>query len=160
MLARSELKHSEDLPLGVPATRRAPADLSRSGMRSTARDEEGARVLISALLRLLDLSRCAFPQGEAVCNRQEALKSAFPWALAFKPRRELDARLASEVRAILTWLLASPLAWSGRRAVAFSTPFALPAAPVPRPRSGHGHCRNRRRLRRVRLGLLGGCGQS
>ena len=40
-------------------------------MRSTARDEEGARVLISALLRLLELSRCAFPQHGAVCNRTE-----------------------------------------------------------------------------------------
>jgi hypothetical protein len=61
-------------PLGFPATRRAPAALSRAGMRSTARDEEGARVLISALLRLLDLSRCAFPQGGAVFNRPEALE--------------------------------------------------------------------------------------
>lgn len=59
---------------GVPATRRAPVAHSQAGMRSTARDEEGARVLISALLCLLDLSRCAFPQGGAVFNRPEALE--------------------------------------------------------------------------------------
>lgn len=51
-----------DGDIAFPATRRASAAHSRAGMRSTARDEEDARVLISALLRLLDLSRCAFPQ--------------------------------------------------------------------------------------------------
>ena len=52
----------------------SPEAHSRAEMRSTARDEEGARVLISALLRLLDLSRCAFPQHGAICNRPEALE--------------------------------------------------------------------------------------
>jgi hypothetical protein len=49
-----------DIPesnLGIPATRRALAAVSQAGMRNTARDDEGARVLISTLLRLLDLSR-------------------------------------------------------------------------------------------------------
>ena len=48
--------------LSDSATQRVTAAHSRAGMRSTARDEEGARVLISGLLRLLELSRCAFPQ--------------------------------------------------------------------------------------------------
>jgi hypothetical protein len=53
-----------DIPesnLGIPATRRALAAVSQAGMRNTARDDEGARVLISPLLRPLDLSRWAFP---------------------------------------------------------------------------------------------------
>lgn len=68
--------------LGDPATRRAPAAHWLAGMMSTARDEEGARVLISGLLCLLDLSRCAFPQGGAVFNRPEALEKRLSLGLA------------------------------------------------------------------------------
>ena len=61
--------------LSDSATQRVTAALSRAGMRSTARDEEGARVLNSALLRLLDLSRWLSLNSwtaTACCRSQEA----------------------------------------------------------------------------------------
>ena len=77
---------SASCPLVDPASRRAPAALLRAGMRSAARDEEGARVLISALLRLLELSRCASPQGGAVCNRPEALEKRLSLGLGLQAK--------------------------------------------------------------------------
>lgn len=51
------------------------------------------------------LSRCAFPQGGAVCNRPEALEKRLSLGFGFKPGREPDAQHVSETWAIWTWLL-------------------------------------------------------
>lgn len=51
-------------------------------MRNTARDEEGARVLISALLRLLELSRCAFLQPLDCGSRLPQSRSSLNAGLA------------------------------------------------------------------------------